>query len=65
MKFIYDSLETIKWLKHPTKKMFVTLTIAILVMVILVALYFIFADTIFQAGYDLMYHVLRDQTVVQ
>jgi preprotein translocase SecE subunit len=58
MKFIYDSLDTIKGLKHPTTKQFVTLTIAILVMVILVALYFIFADAIFTSAYDLYYSLL-------
>jgi len=35
MKFIYDSLDTVKKLKHPTKKDFINLTIAILVLVII------------------------------
>lgn len=55
MKFIYDSLDTVKGLKHPTKKQYVTLTIAIFALVILVALYFIFADAIFTSAYDLFY----------
>jgi preprotein translocase SecE subunit len=47
MKFIYDSLETVKKLKHPTKKDFINITIAIFVAVILSALLFVFYDTIF------------------
>ncbi|MBU0626707.1 preprotein translocase subunit SecE [Patescibacteria group bacterium] len=34
MKFVYDSLETVKKLKHPTKKDFINLTIAIFAFVI-------------------------------
>ncbi len=57
MKFIYDSLDTVKGLKHPDKKMYINLTIAIFVLVILSWLYFVFADTIFTAIYNLFYSI--------
>ena len=53
MKFIYDSFDTVKWLKHPTKKQYISLTIAIFALVIFAGLYFIFADFIFTSGYEL------------
>lgn len=57
MKFIYDSLDTVKGLKHPTKKQYVNLTIAIFILVILSGLYFMFADTIFTAVYNLFFSI--------
>ncbi|HCY20901.1 TPA: preprotein translocase subunit SecE [Patescibacteria group bacterium] len=47
MKFIYDSLETVKKLKHPTKKDFINITIAIFVAVILSSILFVLYDTVF------------------
>ena len=47
MHSIYDSLETVKKLKHPTKKDYINLTIGIFVLVILSGLFFVLADTIF------------------
>lgn len=58
MKFIYDSLDTVKSLKHPTKKQYINLTIAIFVMVVLAGLYFILADSVFTAVYNIIYSVL-------
>ncbi len=58
MKFIYDSLDTVKGLKHPDKKMYINLTIAIFIMVILAGLYFVFADTVFTAIYNLFYSII-------
>lgn len=58
MKFIYDSLDTVKGLKHPTKKMYINLTIGIFVMVIMAWLYFILADTVFSAIYNLAYSIV-------
>lgn len=57
MKFIYDSLDTVKGLKHPTKKQYINLTIGIFVLVILSGLYFVFADAIFTALYNLLYSI--------
>jgi len=57
MKFIYDSLDTVRALKHPNKKMYINLTIAILIMVIFSGLYFVFADTVFTAIYNLFYSI--------
>lgn len=58
MKFMYDSLETVKKLKHPTKKEFINLTIAIFILVIIAWAYFIFADTIFTGLYKRMYELI-------
>ena len=58
MKFIYDSLDTVKGIKHPTKKQYINLTIAIFIMVILSGMYFIFADSVFSAIYNLFYSMM-------
>jgi preprotein translocase SecE subunit len=58
MKFIYDSLDTVKGIKHPTKKQYINLTIAIFIMVILSGVYFIFADSVFSAVYNLFYSMM-------
>jgi preprotein translocase SecE subunit len=57
MKFIYDSLDTVKGLKHPTKKQYINLTIGIFILVIFAGLYFVFADSIFTAVYNLLYSI--------
>ena len=58
LDFIYDSLETVKRLKHPEKKKYVTLTIAIFAVVIVAGLYFVLADAIFGEGYQLFYQLM-------
>ncbi|MBO4204327.1 preprotein translocase subunit SecE [bacterium] len=55
LDFIYDSLETVKHLKHPDKKLYITLTTAIFLIVIAAGLYFVLADAIFSEGYQLFY----------
>jgi len=55
LNFIYDSLDTVKKLKHPTKKDFINLTISILVIVVIAGLLFIVADTVFQGLYAGIY----------
>ncbi len=59
MKFIYDSLETVKKLKHPTKKDFINLTLAIFALVIVAGLYFIAADTVFSWLYKWFFSVMK------
>jgi len=59
MKFIYDSLETVKKLKHPTKKDFINLTIAIFAFVIVAGVFFIFADTVFSGMYKWFYGIMK------
>jgi len=59
MKFIYDSLETVKKLKHPTKKDFINLTIAIFALVIVAGVFFIFADTVFSGMYKWFYGIME------
>jgi len=58
MKFFYDSLETVKKLKHPSKKEFINLTIAIFVLVIIAGLFFIGTDTVFSSIYKRFYHMM-------
>ncbi len=58
MKFIYDSLDTVKGLKHPSKKQYINLTIAIFFMVIFAGAYFIFADSAFSALYNIFYSIM-------
>lgn len=56
MKFIYDSLDTVKSIKHPTKKDYINITIAIFIVVIIAAFYFIGTDTLFSSIYKFIYH---------
>ena len=58
LDFIYDSLDTIKSLKHPDKKMYLTLTVAIFSVVIVTGLYFWLADYIFSEGYQIFYQAM-------
>jgi len=59
MKFIYDSLDTVKKLKHPTKKDFINITISIFVTVFIAGLFFVFADTVFAGLYKWFYSVMK------
>ncbi len=59
MKFIYDSLETVKKLKHPTKKDFINITIAIFVAIVVAGVYFIATDTVFSGMYKRFYGVMK------
>lgn len=61
LDFIYDSWETVKNLKHPTLKLYVTLTIAIFAIVIIAGLYFVLADAIFGEGYQLFYQLMTGE----
>lgn len=59
MKFVYDSLETVKKLKHPTKKDFINITISIFVAVTLASILFIAYDTIFTWLYKWFYTIMQ------
>lgn len=59
MKFIYDSLDTVKKLKRPTKKDFINLTLAIFVLVIVAGVYFVATDTVFSGIYKWFYSVMK------
>jgi preprotein translocase SecE subunit len=58
MKFIYDSLETVKKLKHPTQKDFINITLSIFAAIIIAGVYFIAADTVFSGIYKRFYGVM-------
>ena len=59
MKFIYDSLETVKKLKHPTKKDFINITMAVFIAIIVAGVYFIAADTVFSGIYKRFYGIMK------
>jgi hypothetical protein len=58
LDFIYDSLDTVKSLKHPDKKMYLTLTAAIFGVVIATGLVFVVFDRAFSEGYQLFYQYM-------
>lgn len=58
MKFFYDSLDTVKKLKRPTKKDYINLTLAIFAAVIIGGFFFIALDTLFSNGYQIFYHIM-------
>lgn len=58
LDFIYDSLDTVKSLKHPDKKMYISLTAAIFGVVIIAWLYFVLADFVFSQGYEFFYQAM-------
>ena len=63
LDFIYDSLDTVKSLKHPDKKMYITLTAAIFGIVIITWLYFMFADYLFSEGYQAFYSIMKPEAI--
>ena len=63
LDFIYDSLDTVKSLKHPDKKMYITLTAAIFGVVIVTGLYFVLADYVFSEGYQLFYNAMSPKAI--
>ena len=63
LDFIYDSLDTVKSLKHPDKKMYITLTAAIFGVVIVTGLCFVLADYIFSEGYQLFYNAMAPEAL--
>ena len=63
LNVIYDSLDTVKSLKHPDKKMYLTLTAAIFGVVIVTGLYFVLADYIFSEGYQLFYNIMSPEAI--
>ena len=58
LDFIYDSLDTVKSLKHPDKKLYISLTAAIFAVVIITGLYFVLADYVFSEGYQIFYQTM-------
>ena len=58
LKFFYDSLETVKKLKHPTTNEFVNITIAIFAFVLISGFVFILFDTFFSEVYRYFYNLV-------
>ena len=63
LDFIYDSLDTVKSLKHPDKKTYLTLAAAIFGVVIVTGLYFVLADWFFSNWYQLFYELMRPEAL--
>lgn len=61
VKFFYDSLETVKKLKRPTKKDYIRLTLAIFVSVIVGGFFFVGLDTLLSNGYQIFYNIMTPQ----
>ena len=59
MNFFYDSLDTVKRLKFPTKKDFIDLTIAIFAFTIVSGFLFVLFDTVFSGLYQQVYNMIR------
>ncbi len=59
MNFIYDSLETIKNIKHPSWKEIINLTISVFVLVIISWIIFMIASWLFTDLYKILYHTIR------
>lgn len=59
LRFFYDSLDTVKKLRKPTKSDYITLTIAIFVAVILGSLYFMGVDAVISSVYKIFYSLMK------
>ncbi len=58
LNFFYDSLETLKQVKKPTKNEVINLTIAIFVVVIIASLYFAMLDWVYLNVYQVFYQIM-------
>lgn len=58
LNFFYDSLETLKKVKHPTSKEVINLTITIFVVVVIAAIVFALFDGIFGGIYQEIYRTM-------
>ena len=63
LDFIYDSLDTVKSLKHPDKKTYLSLTAAIFGVVIVTGLIFVVFDYVFSEGYQLFYNIMSPEAL--
>ena len=59
LRFFYDSLETVRKLKKPTKKDYINLTLAIFAAVIIGSLFFVGIDSIMSNLYKIFYSVMK------
>ena len=59
LNFFYESLETLKQVKKPSKQEVINLTIAIFVIVIIAAWYFALLDGIFVNLYNMFFCMIR------
>ena len=59
LRFFYDSLETVKKLKSPTKKDYINLTLAIFAAVIIWSVFFVGIDSILSNAYKIFYSVMK------
>ena len=63
LDFIYDSLDTVKSLKHPDRKTYITLTLAIFGVVIVTGVYFVALDRVFSNWYQAFYEIMKPEAL--
>ncbi len=59
LRFFYDSLETVKKLKKPTKKDYINLTLAIFAAVVIGSVFFVGVDSLMSNLYKIFYSVMK------
>lgn len=59
LNFFYDSLETLKQVKRPTRSEIINMTIAVFVLVIIAWIYFAITDWIFVTLYKQFYNIMK------
>lgn len=62
VKFFYDSLETVRKLKRPRRKDYISLTLAIFAAVIIGGFFFVGLDTLLSNGYQIFYNIMTPQS---
>lgn len=59
LNFFYESLETLKQVKKPSKKEVINLVIAVFVLVIIASVFFAAVDWVFVTLYKQFYNLMR------
>jgi preprotein translocase SecE subunit len=59
LRFFYDSLETVRKLKKPTKKEYINMILAIFVAIIIGSVFFVGIDSVFNNVYKIFYSLMK------
>lgn len=59
LNFFYDSLDTLKWVKKPTRSEVTKLTIQIFIVVAIMSIFFLVTDTVLWYLYNLIYELIK------
>jgi len=60
LDFMYDSLETVKKLRFPTKKEFINLTIGTFLIVLIASVFFVVLDTVFAWAHQAIHNAIMN-----